>query len=67
MQRELSSKRELSSQNIVYKTTKYNNHSQSFKNRKNIKKIKLSGWIWQLNGNHIAFNLEWEIVAYTFA
>ena len=44
----------------------FNNHNQSFKNRENSNKTESSKYIWQLNENHIIFNLEWYIVVFTF-
>ena len=46
--------------------TRYNNHTNSFRHRKNINETELSKYIWQLNDKNIDFNLKWEIDAFTF-
>ena len=61
----------LENHRIYYGTSKdefklrLNNHNQSFKNWKSINKTELLKYIWQLNDNHIAFSLQWEMAAYT--
>ena len=39
----------------------FNNHESAFQKWRNVNKTELLKYIWQLNENHIAFILEWDI------
>ena len=43
---------------------RYNNHTNSFRNKDYENKLKLWKHIWQLNRNETEFNLKWSIAAY---
>ena len=44
--------------------SRYNDHNQSFRDRKYEKKTELSKFIWSLHDKRVAFSIKWRIAAH---